>query len=164
VEAGAASEAKGGLKTSLDAKADKNIVPIVSPWSSYSSQLQDQNGTPLAGYTTQAKWRRVGDSAEVHISMSFSNPSPVGFYTWTLPPGVAPTEPDNQLVGMMSISVGSNQTNHFCSVIVRGKRLAGVCNQSTGFVSQENPGILVPSNGGVIRATVQVQGWTTTTP
>ena len=84
--AATANAAGGALKTAIDALAPRSSLVAITPWVAYTSNVTSTSGTVTA--TTQARWRRVGDTAEITFTSSISACTGTGQFQWSLPPGV----------------------------------------------------------------------------
>jgi hypothetical protein len=71
-------------------KAITSAVPTVTDWKSYSSTVVSATATGTVTATTNAQYRRVGDSMEVNISTEFTACTATGQLRWSLPTGVTP--------------------------------------------------------------------------
>jgi hypothetical protein len=85
-------------KAELDAnfnyvQSEIATMPIVTAWSAPAALTlvtQSTTPNPLDSQTTQASWRRVGDTMEVFITTVFTaQPSGSGAMLWTLPNGAS---------------------------------------------------------------------------
>lgn len=173
LEAGAASEAKGGLKTALDAvqaavatKAEAVSVPKMTGWTNYTPVLAC-GGTPVAGsaYFTEGRWRREGDSIRVRAGIGVTGSPPTcasGGWSLSLPDGNVAAF--NGIVGVADIFTNGAVT--MCKTSSSGGVLVSQCQGSATPVRQEGAGLynFTAGTGWEMDAVVPVQGWTTTTP
>lgn len=181
IEAGRASEASGGLKTSLEAaqtaiaglQAAVVNVPVITAWTTFPVKA-----TLTSGATTDAPdpgaWRRVGDSIEVRIIFVAALPNSSGeLVTFNLPPGIVVDHskiPRNGgVVGAGEVGAGPSQT---LAGVIYAKdapntlRLEVTGTGQSGYnVTTSNP---FPANTGswnaTLNATLPVSGWTTSSP
>jgi hypothetical protein len=78
------------VETTLDQKASKSALPMVTDWVAYTPAMTTESGKSVANQTTRAFYRRVGDSLEVRTFTAFSAApkSNAVTWTWSLPDGL----------------------------------------------------------------------------
>jgi hypothetical protein len=147
--------------TALEAKA----VPQLSEWQSYVSAVDDAaNGNPLA-VTSQAFYRRVGDSIEAHVRLT--NPTDslsVSYMAMTIPSGLSVD--GAKMAGLGGVGTAAyyqaaGNTTTMCTVFV-GNALQAVLVSCGG--SLLTPSSLKSGDELAMRFTVPISGWTTTAP
>jgi hypothetical protein len=80
------------LETAASSYALSTNLPAVTPWTTYTPTLQTDDGQAISNATVGGAYRRVGDTIEFNIYVSFSaTPTSSSTQTWTLtlPSGMA---------------------------------------------------------------------------
>jgi hypothetical protein len=166
-----AANAVGGLATQIAGFANKSEVPVVTAWQSGATpvvMLTNANEAVTAA-TTTAKYRRVGDSAEVRISTTFAAPPTTGanYYHWTLPDGLVI---DLAKVNGSTGSVGSGwvfatfaiRQSVTLDVYARTDHSVSATGENFWYINDTTPLAFDNGFGIALEFTVPIVGWTAT--
>jgi hypothetical protein len=170
--AGTASAAGGALKTTIDGLAPKTSVPIVTGWTSYATALQDANNNAVisAAQTPTAVYRRVGDSIEVQIRVVLTGPAQAsGAWFVAIPGGLGVADKSKlasiSAVGFAEAYNAATQTTYLAHVWMGGSLTSLLMSVHGGAaITSSAPFSWTTGDEFVLRATVPIAGWTTTSP
>lgn len=162
IEAGAASEAKGALKSAVEGKAEKTGTPVFTDWSTSGAPVFvtfAPAGT-LQGSVSQ-KWRREGDSIHVVACSTVDPSSTGGFIAYQL--GGIPGSPQidftkvPDIAGVVAVTVNGVFETCYTNFDPAGPGFVARC-------ASQQYGLTVPATKGkniCFDVTVPVQGWST---
>lgn len=169
LEAAKASEATGALKTTMSGLANKADVPVITAWQSYAAAMKTNTGATVSAATSDARYRRVGDSIEVVLRTTFHSAPNSGavWYHWTLPPGLVI---DTSKLPSAASQVGGGSTAQGASnnialmTYVRSSTTvsAAASRASTYYVNDTIPFAWAADGYFDLMFTVPIVGWTAT--
>lgn len=143
--------------------ADKAVT--MTAWQPATQvNLFDATGTaPIPNQSTKATWRRVGDTMEVHLITTFSQPPASGtsFYLWSIPQGEAADQAKlpSPLVGSGSIYTTNSQVLMAFSRPTSPRFIYAISQNSGTFVGDSVPVAFNAGNAIELTFSVPIEGW-----
>jgi hypothetical protein len=136
-----ANTAAGDLAATIGGLAAKTEVPVITDWGEYPVEvISYTSGKVIKNVHKFGRWRRVGDTAEVRITMRFDGPpvddvpNPIsGTLAWSLPPSVVfdyASYLSPYPLGMLTMGAGS--LSYLCQALPTGDgiHVYGYCDSS----------------------------------
>jgi hypothetical protein len=155
--------------SALEAKADNQQVPIISPWGTYAPTVTTNKGAAVQNQASLGYYRRIGDSLEVRITTTIAAPPQSGspWWQWGLPDDLTIDLARTGPAAETTIGGGLAQQgiqNFALGPYIRSSKgvSASGAGAASSFINDTTP--VAFEAGGVITLffTVPIHGWTVT--
>lgn len=153
--------------TALETKLNALPVPVITEWNKYQPSLTTDKGVVVSGQTTDAYYRRVGDSLEVVMWTAFlQKPSSGGRpWRWSLPPGLSIDQTRTFDAGIGIIGMGSAEVEGGPGSVLTlyAANSTTISGSGTGAISHSltdtNPVPFDKDSSISLQFTVPIVGW-----
>jgi len=157
------------VATALEAKAERQQIPIITAWTPYVPSLLTKDYEPIANQASVGFYRRVGDSLEVRIVTNFSGaPQPkTKSWHWTLPNELLIDASANGMAALTTIGGGlaqqSNLQNFALGAYISNRDTVSASPASdSDFINETSPVAFDAGGQVTLYFTVPIKGWTVT--